>query len=77
VELNRIYPLRGRISEVKDTEMEVNIGRIVGTKTGQQYRVVDQDVVLEITSIDKETSSARIVKGTGTMFEGMPIELIQ
>ena len=61
---------------MKDTEIKVNIGQMAGTKTGQRFMVIDLDVILQITSVQKETSLAKILKGAGPMREGLPIEVM-
>ena len=62
--------------EVRDAEIRLNIGEMVGSKPGQRFRVIDKDVILEITSADKDTSLAKIVKGVALLQEGSRLEAI-
>jgi class 3 adenylate cyclase/CHAT domain-containing protein len=74
--LEQLYPLRGKVSEVKGEEISLNIGQMVGVKTGQRFRAVDEDVTLEVTSIQQDTSLAKIVKGKERPQKGLRVEAI-
>jgi hypothetical protein len=74
--LEQLYPLRGKVSEVKGEEISLNIGQMVGVKTGQRFRAVDEDVTLEVTSIQQDTSLAKIVKGKDRPQKGLRVEAI-
>jgi hypothetical protein len=41
---------------------------------GQQFKVVDQDLILEVIAIEPETCLARITKGQGALQEGSRVE---
>jgi hypothetical protein len=60
--LKKLYPLRGKISEVKGDEIRLNIGKNVGVKVGQQFKVKDTDCILEIVSLQSEVSTAKGIK---------------
>jgi len=70
------YPLRGKVSEVKDGEITVNIGAKQGVKTGQQFRIKDQEAVLEIREVGESESKAKAVKGDESIAVGLPIEVL-
>ena len=72
--LKRIYPLRGRISEVEDEEIRLNIGRVAGIRKGQMFDVVGEDISLEVISDLPETSVVKVVKGKGLLTKGMRVE---
>ena len=74
--LNKVYPLRGKISGVKGKEVTLNVGRRVGTRTGQKFAVAGEDVVLEVVADQPETAIAKIMKGEGPLTEGMRVEAI-
>jgi len=57
------YPLRGRIMDVKDGEILLNIGMDAGTEIGQQFQVVDEDIILEVESVKQNSSHASVKKG--------------
>ncbi len=70
------YPLRGKVSEVKDGEITVNIGAKQGVKTGQQFRIKEQDAVLEIREVGASESKAKAVKGDESIAAGLLIEVL-
>jgi len=71
---NRLYPLRGKILQVKDPEVFINIGRLQGVRIGQQFRVLETDAVLEISSVEADQSIA-VVKTQGALLaSGQRIE---
>jgi len=74
--LKKLYPLRGKVSEVKDEEIWLNIGQMVGVRIGQQFKVVDKDVTLEVISVQQDTSVAEVKKGKGQLQEGHRVEAI-
>ncbi|MCP4104126.1 MAG: CHAT domain-containing protein [Desulfobacteraceae bacterium] len=74
-ELQKKYPVRGLISEIKDREIILNIGRSSGVRAGQQFKVVGKDAVLEISSFGENTSTAMIIKhGKVSLEKGMKVE---
>lgn len=72
--LTTLYPLRGKISKVQREEVRINIGQVVGVRTGQRFKVRDENVTLEVTSTQKDASLAKILQGTGFVREGQHIE---
>ena len=74
--LNKLYPFRGKVVDVKDNEVRLNIGVKVGARMGQQFKVVDQDLILEVIAVQPETCLARIAKGEGVLQEGVRIEAL-
>jgi hypothetical protein len=74
--LKKLYPLRGKISEVKGDEIRLNIGKKVGVKVGQQFKVKDTDCILEIVSLQSEVSTAKVNKGEEGIKEGLRVEVL-
>jgi hypothetical protein len=72
--LTGLYPLRGKVSEVKGGEIGLNIGEMAGVRIGQRFDVIDQDVTLQITSVEKNTSLAETVNGKRILHEGDRVE---
>jgi len=72
--LKKLYPLRGKISEVERNEAQLNIGQMAGTRTGQQFKVVGEDTILEVISDHPQTALTKIVKGTGPLAKGLRVE---
>jgi len=75
--LEELYPLRGKIAEVRDEEIKLNIGQNVGVREGEQFKVVDEDLVLSIISVQQDVSLAKIAKGEGIPQEDMRVEAIK
>jgi len=74
--LKKLYPLRGKISEVKGEEIKLNIGKMVGVSIGQKFKIIDQDIAIEVTDIQQETSLAKTLKGEGPLQNNVRIEAI-
>jgi type II secretory pathway component PulL len=72
--LNKLYPLRGKISEVKGEEIALNIGQKAGVEIGQQFKVIDEDVTLKVTSVQSDTSLSKIDEGKGKPATEMRVE---
>jgi len=74
--LESLYPLRCRIAEVKDKEIKLNIGAKVGVRMGQQFKLVDQDLILEVIAVQPEKCQARVVRGEGPLQKGWRVEAL-
>jgi len=74
--MEKLYPIRGKVSEVKDNAITLNIGAKQGVKTGQQYEVPGGNLVLEITSTGAEESTAKIVQSGEPPVAGLRVEAI-
>ena len=72
--LSSLYPLRGKVSEVKDEEIVLNIGHKAGVSVGQLFKVIDEDLSLEVIAVQPEASIARIATGEGPVAEGLRVE---
>lgn len=74
--LKKLYPLRGKISGEIGEKVKLNIGQSSGTKIGQRFKINKINVILEITSIEPDTSIAKIIKGEKTIEIGMRVEAL-
>jgi tetratricopeptide (TPR) repeat protein len=72
--MGELYPLRGIIMGATRETVQLNIGQEVGVREGQRFKIVDRDVVLEITSTQQSTSLAKIEKGKGSVKKGLRVE---
>ena len=72
--LRQLYPLRGKISKVSGESIELNIGQVVGVRVRQQFKTLDGDITLIVTSTNPETSFTKIVEGKGSVVEGLRVE---
>ncbi len=74
--INTAYPLRGSILNSKENLAIVDIGEDAGIVKGQQFKIINSDVVLEIVSAQKEQSEAKIIKGALSLEKGQRVEQI-
>jgi hypothetical protein len=74
--LKQIYPLRGKISKMKGEEIRLNIGQSVGVRVRQRFKAIDEDATLEVTSIQKEKSLAKVIQPGGVLQEGHRVEAL-
>jgi len=72
--LRELYPLRGRVLEVRDDAVMLNIGEMAGVTPGQRFKGVDQDVTLVVTSIERETSLAKTLTGIQPLGKASRVE---
>jgi len=62
-EMRKIYPLRGKVTDVTGNKVRLNIGQVVGVKEGDLFRVEATETFLKVIQTDEGTSVAEIVKG--------------
>lgn len=72
--LNSLYPLRGKITEIKGDEIKLDIGQTHGVTVGQKFKGMDGIGILEIISTQPEASSAKVVKKGKDFFKGERME---
>ncbi|MCP4111341.1 MAG: CHAT domain-containing protein [Desulfobacteraceae bacterium] len=75
--LDNQYPLRCIISDLTEQDAGLNIGSDEGVMIGQRFKVIDQDIILEVTAVKSNTSIARIVKGESHLIKGAQAEEIR
>ncbi len=74
--LEKLYPLRGKISDVKGEEVRLNIGWDVGVLRKDHFKVMDGGSILNVIAVQLQTSLARIVEANGPLTKGMRVELL-
>jgi len=74
--LKKIYPLRGKIVSQNGQEVKTNIGQQAGLQIGQQLKVINEDVTLEVIMVQPETSLAKFVKGAKALQEDQRVEAV-
>jgi hypothetical protein len=75
--LKNLYPLRGKILEIKGENITLNIGEKQGAKIGQQFRVVQTDLFLELVGVSPDASSAKVLKGDREdIQQGLRVEVL-
>ena len=75
--LKKAYPLRSKIAGVSGEEVRLNIGQEAGVEVGQQFKVIDKDVILEVIAVQAQMSLCKIVKGQGPILEGLRAEALK
>lgn len=74
--LNELYPLRGKISGIKENEVTLNIGQRTGVRIGQRFKVVGSDIILEGIGVRIQASLARVASGKDPLADGLRVEAI-
>lgn len=72
--IQEAYPFRGKVMEVRDNEVVLNIGAREGVRTGQVFKVRDTDFVVEVREATKDRSTAVFKQGFGTLQAGASVE---
>ena len=74
--LRELYPVRGRVLRMEGDNVILNIGQKIRVRAGQRFKVVNDDVELEIISIQQDTSLAKIIKGEKPLENGQRVEAL-
>jgi CHAT domain-containing protein/class 3 adenylate cyclase len=72
----KLYPLRGKILSQNGREVRTNLGQKLGLQVGQQLKVINEDVTLEVIMVQPEKSLAKIVKGQKALQEDQRVEAV-
>ena len=73
--IKKRYPFRGVISEMKGDIAFLSIGQKIGVAIGQQFKVIDNDdVILEVVSVEMDRSVAKVSKGGKGLGRGQRVE---
>ncbi len=75
--LQTIYPLRGKIAKVSEKEIVLNIGQKHGVRIGQQFKVIDTDWILGVSTVQTDLSITTVQKGHGSLKADLRVELQQ
>ena len=73
--LKKLYPLRGKILKISGNEITLNIGQPHGVSMGQKFKT-DAGGVLEVISVQAESSIARVEKKESEFFAGERIQAL-
>lgn len=74
--LKKLYPLRGKISKVKEDEVTLNMGQREGVRIGQMFKIQDTETVLEIIGVQQGSSMAKLKEGDDDPEEDSRVEII-
>lgn len=75
--LEQAFPLRGKIADVSGQDIQLNIGTRVGAASGQKFRVIGEDIFLEIISVQPDSGLAKIDSGKAELKTGLRVEAIK
>jgi len=71
--LMELFPLRGKICMIEN-KLALNIGTDVGVKIGQQFKVVNRDILLTVKSVESSRSFVRLDAYDGVL-DGVRVEV--
>jgi class 3 adenylate cyclase/CHAT domain-containing protein/tetratricopeptide (TPR) repeat protein len=74
--MDKLYPLRGRISEIRNNEVTLNIGQGAGVAAGQKFKAVEQDLTFEVVSVQPHISAMKSIKGEKKPMVDMRVEAV-
>jgi class 3 adenylate cyclase/CHAT domain-containing protein/tetratricopeptide (TPR) repeat protein len=74
--MDKLYPLRGRISEIRNNDVTLNIGQGAGVATGQKFKAVEEDLTFEVVSVQPNISAMKITKGEKKPTVDMRVEVV-
>jgi class 3 adenylate cyclase/CHAT domain-containing protein/cytochrome c-type biogenesis protein CcmH/NrfG len=69
-----LYPLRGKIAELNQKDVILNIGKRQGVQKAHRFNVVGTDVVLAVTSVESDRSIAVIESEDAVLTVGQRVE---
>ncbi|MGA1824081.1 MAG: CHAT domain-containing protein [bacterium] len=72
-----LYPLRGKITDVNNEEVILNIGQNHGVRSGWQFRVVGTDIIIETVAVQPNQSTALVKEGGGDIKPGLTIVFVE
>ncbi len=73
-ELMTAFPLRSRVLELSGTQVVLDIGQNLGLQNGRFFEGVHTDVIVQITSVDSDRSTAEIIQGKDKIVPGVRLE---
>jgi len=68
------YPVRGIAKQIDGGSIVLNIGQRAGVTQGSQYKVLNEETVLEIIAAQPDESVAKIVSGDKGVVKGQRVE---
>jgi class 3 adenylate cyclase/tetratricopeptide (TPR) repeat protein len=72
--LEKLYPIRGKILEVSGEDIRINIGQKLGVQIGEWFKVIETNAVLEIVTIETDTSLGKLTEGDRALAKGYRVE---
>ncbi|ETR71003.1 MAG: hypothetical protein OMM_08399 [Candidatus Magnetoglobus multicellularis str. Araruama] len=75
-DIKKNNPIRGRIVNMEQNYLHLNIGKIYGVKTGQQFRILEHKSLMRIVSVSLKTCKGIIDSGENTIKTGEKVEIM-
>lgn len=75
--LEKLYPLRGKILNQTERDVSINVGHNAGVRVGQHFKAENEDITLEVVSVQPDRSLARIRQDGAAMEEGQRVEALR
>jgi class 3 adenylate cyclase/CHAT domain-containing protein len=72
--LTAAFPIRTRVSQVNGNQIVLDIGQRAGVQTGQVFAGVDTDVILQVTSVGDNHSTAAALRGEHAIAAGIRLQ---
>jgi hypothetical protein len=72
--LEKLWPLRGVISEISGEDIRLNIGAGAGVRIGQRFKVIDKEVFLKTVSVETDSCIVRTQKKDFPLQTGWQVE---
>jgi len=69
------FPLRGAVTGLDGDNVIINIGSEVGVEPGMKFALTNVDSTLEIVTVDRKQSLARVSAGEKDLFQGLRCEV--
>jgi tetratricopeptide (TPR) repeat protein len=73
-ELIANFPLRCKVVNINENELILDIGQNLGLKSKLQFEGVDEDVIVQVTSVKPDQSIAKVLKGENFIKPGLRLE---
>jgi hypothetical protein len=73
-ELIATFPLRCKVLRIAGKEVILDIGHNVGLHNKQYFKGSDSDVIVQITSVDSDRSTAKVIQGENVIAPGLRLE---
>ncbi len=62
-QMRKVYPLRGKVTNVEGNRVHLNIGQTVGVKESDLFRLESSETIIKVVQTDQGTSLGEIIKG--------------
>jgi len=71
------YPIRGKIDSLEGDGAALNIGSDAGVMPEQTFKILQQDILLQVSSVTSDQSFANIISDNKDILEGQRVEILK